>query len=261
MSQHFQRPFYLLACLIGLLIGGGSFVAFHKLAQPDECAEDRMRDNSLLVAQQLDQLFAKLEEGLGNPSARSPELMEALRIFYLYDRRFVEQNQDSDVAEMETAYAAQRMAQCANFFGDLEQSRSHYRMAKDKFAALVERNPTVVSSFHDLIDAQVNLAGVEQESGDFVASKREFDEVVRRVKEAPFSPSIDYDGWMAPQYQHLALLGASLGEYDQAMEFAQRFEQSARRLAKAKPSEATEHLASEAEQCLQAITNYVKKAQ
>ncbi len=254
-----NRSVRLIMCLIGLLFAaGGFFLASGGLTGATKTSQDLAEDNSLLVAQQLDALFWNIDKRLSQNAAELSSFYEILQVFYLYDRRFVEQNENNLVTQAETAYANQRLAQCAKIFGDFDQSKAYYRKAKQQFEGLVNENPNLISQLHDLIDAQANVADLEQVTGNTDLSKREFQAAIRLLDQSSIPKSMEYHQWLAPQFRSLADIGKKLGLDQDALDLARRFDESASALAQSNFDAEVQQQALEAKAMLESISSGVR---
>jgi tetratricopeptide (TPR) repeat protein len=227
----------LVVFLCGLLLG----LAFHfshnaiQIWFPQD--DSLLAKNSLLVSQQLDQLFRKIDEGVAEDPARLEAYLGLLQTFYVYDRRFVEQNEGSRTATTETASAEQRLGLCARVFGDLELSKTHYRKALDTLNQANHSDPESVLVLQNWLDVATIIATLEQASGQMESGRQAFHVAMQRLRQSQFEDSLEADEWLAPQYRVMASVAIELGLYQDARDLANRYVASLRDLVAAYPSD------------------------
>ena len=237
VSKHAGRWPYVAACLGGLIVGALAWSALHRVLLTAPDSKQLTMANSLLVAQQLDEVFQKLEERVGNDPNELSSFRELIEVFYLYDKRFIEQNQGSELAAVESAYAARRLGLCALLTRDLPLSKIHYREAQRHFEQMVDEDPSSLLSLNELIDTHTTLAMLEQGTGDLEHSKREFYTAVKLTSRMSSTGTAEADGMLAPMFQTLANLGVTLKLYDDALYLAYQFEQSAKSALQSSPTD------------------------
>jgi tetratricopeptide (TPR) repeat protein len=187
--------------------------------------------NGLLVSQQLDQLFRKIDDGVAEDESRLASYVGLLEVFYVFDRRFVEQNEGSNIATVETANAAQRLGLCAKVFGDLELSKSHYLKARESLDEAIGEEPKSVALLQNLLEVQTTIAELEQASGNSDAGRQAFNSALVLLAQSNVEASPETSEWIAPLYKAMATLAVQMELYPQARALADQYVQSMQSLA------------------------------
>jgi hypothetical protein len=194
--------------------------------------------NSLLVSQHLDQLFRKIDESIAEDPNRFESFMSLLQVYYVYDRRFVEQNEGSNLATIESANAAQRLGVCAKVVGDLELSKTHFRTARNSLGDAMAGEPNSLVLYQNLMEVQATIAELEQASGNRDLSRHEFDSAFRLLQQCEMGATAETDDSLAPLYRTMITLAVQMNLGSEARRLADCFVSSTEKRLSRSPENA-----------------------
>lgn len=216
-----KRMVALVTCLVGLMLGVFVFLIASDRDTSVDTDAHLARENYLLFAQQLDEIYRSIERRTIQDPTELEKFVDILRIYSLYDHRFVRQNAGNDAVIQESAFAAQRLAQCALIFGDYRQSANYYRHAREHLDQLAKKDAqSLPLLMHDLIDAQTQIALLERRTGDSEQSKRELRAAIQYIEHPSLPAPARGEEWMVHSLEQLAALALELKLCDEALRLA-----------------------------------------
>lgn len=208
--------------LVGLLLGAAIAMLHLRLVGKTVAVE---RDNSLLVSQQLDELFRKIEEQVAADPAQLPTFAELLQVYYTFDHRFVEQNEGNPQTTCESTCAAHRVAQCALIFRDYKKSSTYYRTVRNLLLSSISTTPETHSLvLRELVDAQSRIAVCERLAGNTGACIAELRDACELIDSAPLPESSETVEWLEPVMSELVNVCFDLGLDEERSKLSARFE-------------------------------------
>lgn len=136
----------------------------HRISQT-EGEQRKLKETTLLLLQQVDRLAINYFESL--PAGPLPkQTRETLRIWRLYDKQFVELNEDDAMQSFEVATALRRIGSASLLLEERPQAREFLERADQAFSELENQYPTLISYRLDHAATLLQLAQVAQLDND-----------------------------------------------------------------------------------------------